>query len=451
MNYADRKAARQQPRRRLIPGLLSLAAVAVALLCSGCPPAGKSTGSNSTAGGQAASGAGSMKVQLVFSDLGLEDGYFGRLADEALSELADAGSIAYSTVGTKPEVMKDESAGDDVGLPPGSFGIENKALTPLPGMMTQAEAEAALQQAADCELLVLSAPSLVAPALQRISAGDMKAEAILLLDNNGYSAPAAPAVPVYSVSYDIRPVAFLTGVAAAASSNTGMFMVVGASTDPQANDWLDGVAAGAKYRTNGARVVTGIVQAGDDGLVSPDEFLSIFQALQSNAGAGFRCNHYILTAGRATPSIMYALSKEPTDGYCLGGYGDFRPVRPARFVGCALKRPDNALRHIFSHIQGPEDLQKLAAWNEATAASEAAAEGAEPASTAPADSTAAAGSISVGLAEGAVDFTDFDLYARFNPDGDDIQEAVESVYAEIKSGEFDYLEIMQQFKELETR
>ena len=45
----------------------------------------------------------------------------------------------------------------------------------------------------------------------------------------------------------------------------------------------------------------------------------------------------------------------------LQGWADFTAVRPSRFIGCALKRPDQALRHILGHIQGPEDLAKLAA------------------------------------------------------------------------------------------
>lgn len=416
--------------------LILLLLLALALL-TGCPPAKNGNGAaGSNNAGQSTSGtvATGISVQLVLSDLGLSDGEFARAANTALTEAADNGSIALGTLGTLPEVMKDESAGDDVGLPPGSFGIENTSPQRLPGTMTQAEAEAVLDTAADCELLVLTAPSLVDPALSRIAAGKFKAEAILLLDNDGYTAPAAPAVPVYVVSYDVTPVAFVAGVAAAASSNTGMFIAIGGSTDPDATEWLDAVYAGAKFHTNGAQMMTGIADAGEDKLVSPDEFLYVFKALMDRAGPGFRCNHYLISAGRATPSIMYALSKDPTDGYCLGGWADFTPVRPARFVGCAIKKPDQALRHILSHIQTSADLAKMAAWNQASNSGDDAAA-----------ANASQFEIRVGLDEDAVGFTSFDLYGRFNPDSDDIQDAVENIWREIRSGEFDYQATIEKF------
>lgn len=426
--------------------LLLLAVFAFALLLAGCPGKGKqqhagtASGGGDESGGAAASTA--LKVQLVLSDLGLSDGYFARQSDSQLKALAAAGSIQYVPLGKVPEAIKDEPGSDDVGLPPGAFGIESKNPVRQPGSMTQAEAEAVLDGAADCDLLVLSAPSLVQPALDRISSGKFKTEALILLDQDGWAGLSGkPVVPVYSLHYDVTPVAFVAGVAAAASSNTSMFMALASKNDPDADAWLDGAFAGARFRANGAQMLVKKLESGPDGMVTPDSFLAAYEQLKAAGGPAFQCNHFLVCLGRSTPTIMLVLSKKPTNGYCLGGWADFTSVRPSRFVGCALKKPDMALAHIFGHIQEPADLDKLAAWGEASAAAPSA------------DSAAAevrpdfGRVISVGLDEGAVGFTDLKDYSNFNPDGDDISEAVTQAIEEIKSGELDYAALIKESKE----
>jgi hypothetical protein len=52
--------------------------------------------------------------------------------------------------------------------------------------------------------------------------------------------------------------------------------------------------------------------------------------------------------------------------------------------------------------------------------------------------TAVEGIIQLGLDEDVLGFTPIDLYARFNPDGSDIGEAITQAEKIIRAGEMDY-------------
>jgi hypothetical protein len=230
---------------------------------------------------------------------------------------------------------------------------------------------------------------------------------------------------VHVVRYDVAPVAFCLGVAAAASSSTPIFSVITSEADPDAQAFRDGVFGGLKYRTNGANTLEDTVPVGPDGLVSPETFRDSILKLSRRGGEAFKqCNHYIIATGRTTPSIMYALSSNETHGYVLGGWADFTRVRPARFVCCAVKHPGKALEFIFGE-RGTATL--------------------EGAALPPGSVPSGAPEIVVGLDQGAVGLTDLNLYSRYNPDGDDIAEAVGQVFKEIEAGEFDYRATIDEF------
>jgi hypothetical protein len=381
----------------------------IALLLSACPSA-KPTGSNqaakpadSTEVTPAIKGQG-LTICLVRSDLGLGDGEFIRETDAMLAELAKAGALTYTPVGELPSAMIIEANTYDVGLPMAQGGE--------PGTMTREAAAELLDQVQPCDWLVLSAPALVAPALERITAGKLTAKAIILLDEEGWAArPESPPVPVISVRYKIKDVAFLLGVAAAQSSNNGQFVAMANENDPQAEEFLNAVAMGAKYQTSGAVTLTATLPVDPvTGLVTPETFQTAFVQIKERAGTAFAANHFVLALGRATPTIMYALTQSPVNGYVLGGYADYRQIRPARVVGCALKHPSVALRNLLEHAATGADLAQLAPQ----------------------------GYVEFGIKDEAVGFTSFDQYSRYNADGDDIRDAVVNVEALIKAGELDY-------------
>jgi hypothetical protein len=230
-------------------------------------------------------------------------------------------------------------------------------------------------------------------------------------------------VPVYVISYDIRPIAFLCGVVAAEHSNTGMFTILANAGDPHAQEFLDAAWTGAKYHTNGAIVADTILPVDSQtGLVTPETFRDGLNAIDRRMGQYFVSNHYILALGRSTPSIMHALTKQPFIGYVVGAYADYRGVREARVLGCALKHPDAALEHIFRQLQAEGELAQLAD---------------------------AQGVIEVSLAEEAVGFTDFELYSRRNSDGADLTAAVNDYWSEILAGELDVAGLISEFKSKE--
>lgn len=399
-------------------GLAVLAATA-ALCLAGCP-----AGSGGQAAGRPASQAGvqqpppAVRIALIASDMGLGDGAFVREADAELSDLAQDGVIGYQLVGELPEELTIGAGGHDVGMPHASSG--------LPGEMTLGEAEAILDTAGQSNWLVLANWQLVDPALERISSGEIQADLILVLDDEGQTSLAKnAAVPVYAISYDIRPAAFICGVAAAASSNNGMFTIMANTADPHAQDFLDAAWTGAKFHTNGAIVADTILPVDEQtGLITPETFRRLHQKLNEQMGPYFKSNHFVLALGRATPSIMDALTLEPFNGYVTGAYADYRAVRQGRVLGCALKRPGAALAYIFGRVEKGEDLAAIA------------------------DET---GAIKVGLPEDAVGFTDFDLYSRFNPDGDDIAQTVQGYWSEIQVGELDVPALIKEFRKKEQR
>lgn len=380
--------------------LLSILLCCLALCAASCPNPGQG-GKGPAAKPPAPKPV--LSACLVRTDLGLGDGYLVRESDAVLTELAKAGRITYLTVGELPKERVLEGGVGDIGLPD-QFSNE-------PGSMTLNQARALLGKAPASDLLLLSTPLLLDSALEAVAAHKLSAKAVLLLDEEGLrQRPAKPPVPVYYVRYDIRPAAFVAGVAAAASSNNGMFIVMGSSDDPQAEQFLSAVEAGLKSYTNGAQVFTTIVKADADGLISPESFSRSRDAVLKAAGPYFASNHYILCLGRATPTALYAMTQKPVDGYVVGAYADYRIVRRARVLGCALKHPGAALRYILGQPALAQGVPGLA-------------------------SVATDGLIKVGLDEDAVGFTAFDLYSRYNPDGEDIAKAVEENLAEIKAGE----------------
>lgn len=389
----------------------ALALIAVLLLAGGCPQTQQQQQNAANAPAKAVA-APALTVTLVRTDLGLADGEFVRKADASLTELAEAGRIEYQPVGDVPAPLIRVADSADVGMPvPGSKE---------PGCMTITAASSLVNEVTETGWLVLAGPTLLAHALARVTAGQLETGLILVLDDNGLAAPPVdPPVPVYIVSYDIRPVAFLLGVTAAASSNNGMFVVMVADTDPHARDFLDGVWAGAKYHTNGAVAAETMVPVDPvTGLVTPESYHAALSRVQDRMGSSFASNHYILALGRATPSIMNAVSKKPVNGYAAGGYGDFTTVRPARILGCAVKETGVVLDYIFSQPGAAPDPGALA------------------------DET---GVIAVGMEQGAVGFTDFELYTRYNPDGDDLAGELADRLAEIKAGELDVYGLIEHF------
>lgn len=383
-----------------------LAALGI-LAMAGCPAPqdGQGADGSQQAATTQAPAEPAVSVCLVRTDLGLGDGEFVREADGVLSEMAGGGFIIYQPVGDAPEPMIIEASDWDIGLPA-------PAALDQPGAMQLAEAEELLAQAGPCDWLVLAGPDLLPAALARIETGELEAQLVLLLDQDGMPGlPEETPVPLVTVRYRIKDVAFLLGVAAAQSANNGQFVAMAAETDPQAEEFLDAVSRGAKYQTNGAVTFTATLPVDEEsGLVTPEIFRIAHDRIREEAGNAFAANHYIFSLGRTTPTTMYAMTQEPIKGYVLGAYADFRQLRPARVVGCALKKPGSALRHLFDKAQSTEELVGLAD----------------------------GGYIELGLEQDAVGFTGFELYSRYNPDGEDIMEAVDGVRKLIEVDELGY-------------
>ncbi|MBN2080645.1 hypothetical protein JW859_00420 [bacterium] len=392
---------------------LLIALLALVPLITGCPAGGDGNGQasgTSTSGGSAAPAAPAIQVTLVQTDLGLDDGYLVRDAAAALTALAGRGLVDLRASGPLPQPTPAPATSYEFGLPVDGSG--------KPGEMTLAEAELLLDEVEPTQWLLLTNWLLLEPALERIADGRLQAELVLVLNDLGLLEPVAdPPVPVYVVSYDIRAIGFVSGVVAAQSSNNGMFIVMAGELDPHAQDYLDAVWAGAKYHTNGAMVAEAILPMNDrTGLVEPEIFRSVHLDLKEQKGEYFMSNHYIIAAGRSTATLLYSLAEQPTNAFVVGAYGDLRQARPARVLGCGLKHPGAVLEYIFS----------------APAAGDLAALADEQ------------GRIQVGLDQGAVGFTDFEMYSGYHPDGDDIAEAAANVWAEIAAGELDVAELIAQ-------
>jgi hypothetical protein len=345
---------------------------------------------------------------LLRTDLGLGDGYMVRLADAELAAQAKQGRITYTPVGDLPKPLEHEAGADDVGLPvPHSQN---------PGEMTLTEAEALLAQVPECDVLVISSGYLARAALEAINRSQ-QAKSLLILDEQGIpqELPAATA-PVVRLHYNVEPLAYLAGIAAAQSSTIAHFGILHAADDPQGQEFAAAAKRGAKYHSNGAWTEIQPVPVGPQGYVTADDFRKAYAALKAQGGPNWKPNHFILDLGRSTPTIMNALSKKPDNGFLVAAYGDYRPVRPARVVGCVLKQPDKALAALFKQL----DLDSLG--KDASVALKAVAP----------DSV-----FTTGLDEGAVAFTDFGLYSQYNTDGQDLAETVQRKLAQIKAGELD--------------
>jgi hypothetical protein len=388
--------------------------LAYCLLLVSCPAGGQQPGQHSAKNSNSAQQAQPwLSVCLVRSDLGIADGCYVREADEVLAGYAKESKLTYSTVGASPPVMTQEGASGEIGLPEAGVG--------QPGAMTLVQASALLDTVPKCDLLILGSAYLLPAALQRISAGKLQAGAVLLLDDLGWQAQKAPPVPVYHFSYEIDEVAFLCGVAAAASSNTGKFVILATNVDPEAKNFLDAARAGAFFYTNGAQVRGAIIPAEPDGVITPENFGACFSSLRNKAGQAFSqaCNHYIIDCGRASPTVMYALTEKPYSGFVAGAYADFRQIRPARVIGCAIKHPGEMLKRLFS-MPAPG----------AQASTPALARGL-PGLKAALPSTV----LRLGLSEGVVGMAGYDLYKRYNSDGDDLDGAVAAAQGQILDGE----------------
>jgi hypothetical protein len=282
--------------------------------------------------------------------------------------------------------------------------------------MTLSEAAELLSQVPPCAVLVISSGYLLPRVLDAARGGKVQAKALLLLDEEGMGGlPPQPPLPVFRLRYDIRHMAFLGGIAAAQSSTTAHFAVMYAKDDPQGERFAAAAKAGAKYRSNGAWTETFGVEVGPDGYITAAQFTAAFQAIHKQGGTSWTPDHYILDLGRSTPTIMNALSKKPTLAYLVGAYADYRQVRPAHVIGCALKLPGKALAALLAQpapaALASDPVQALRA------------------------ATDKEGVFLAGLDSGAVGFTDFTLYARSNNDADEIEKVVEEKKKLIQSGE----------------
>jgi hypothetical protein len=363
-----------------------------------------------------------------------------READSALTALAESGVISYTRIGELPPELKVEARSGDIGLPhKPDVAPAGQKLTLEdrdPGSMSLTEGIALLDQGRDCDVLVLSSAVLVSSAIAHWETDKLPFKALVLLDQDYWPDRQLCAVrqlPIFTFTYDVAPVAFLAGVAASASSNNASFIAIGSKDDPQSTLWLDGAYAGAKWQSNGTSMMTTRVPSGPEGLVLPQDYKDAMARLRQIAGPTFACNHYLVCAGRSTPSIAYALSSAPSSGYIAAGWADYRQVRPARFVGCALKHPGAALSWLFgpgAQSAGGRQFHALLA----------------PGS--PAAAAASIVELPVGLAEGAVGFSDFNLYKQFNPDGADIEKAVLDAQSQIEADELDVRQIMEKYKRL---
>lgn len=421
---------------RSLRPFLTAAALAFCLLASACPgKPQKASGSLPSSPGQPLP-----RVSLLCTDLGLADGAYVREADSALSALAENGVITYTRIGELPPALTVEARSGDVGLP--HMQAQTAAGEKLtleerdPGSMSLTEAIALLNEGRDCDVLVVSSAMLVSSAIAHWETDKLPFKALILLDQDYWPDRKLCAVrelPIFTFSYDVAPVAFLAGVAASASSNNASFIAIGSKDDPQSTLWLDAAYAGAKWQSNGTSMMTTRVPSGPEGLVLPQDYKDAMARLRKIAGPNFACNHYLVCTGRSTASIAYALSSAPSSGYIAAGWADYRQVRPARFVGCALKHPGAALSWLFgpgAQSTGGRQFHALLAPG------------------APPSEGASIVELPVGLAEGAVGFSEFNLYKQFNPDGDDIEKAVLDAQSQIEAGELDVHSIMEKYRRL---
>jgi basic membrane lipoprotein Med (substrate-binding protein (PBP1-ABC) superfamily) len=386
----------------LMTGLLTIAA------CVDRKQAGPSASNTVNSPAQQSAASKLPRFSLALTDLGLADGAFAREAAEALQQASSAGRIQLELIGKMPEALSTEAGAEDIGLPvPGGGG---------PGAMTLSEAQAVLQDLGGTDILVISSGYLLNRVLDMVAENADKVKAIVLLDEQGMAdLPTQTPVPVFRIRYDIRHMAFVCGVTAASDAASAHFGILYAADDPQGEEFAAAAAAGARYQSNGSWVESIAVPVESSGSIEAGVFQRKFAELQAEGGPNWKPRRFILALGRATPAIANALSKKPTNAHIIGAYADYRMVRPARVMGCALKRPGKALSALLSRI----DLDLAS--DDPVAALRAV--------------TDEDGIFMVGLDEDAVSFTSFDLYTRYNINTEDVGKTVEMVIGSIRAGE----------------
>jgi hypothetical protein len=371
------------------------------LLLAGCP-GGKPQGTAP----KSSSNEQKLKVTLLRTDLGLGDGELVRDADAALAKLAQQGDIDYTPLGDLPPAMVNEGGSGDIGLPDSERPPGSKAV----GLMKRAEADDLARKIAAADAVVCSSPVTANMVLKQIASAKLKVPALIVLDDVGPKLDAPPdGTTISSCSYEVKEAAYLLGVAAGVSSKSQAFAMFTSTTDPNADTLVKAFTNGVHNRMTGGNVYAEQVMPDADEIVAPADFTGAFSAIMADPNR--KIDHFIVFCGRATPSIMYGLSSKPTNGFLLGGYGDFTQVRPARVVGCIVKHPGVALESTFNGVTSAADLAARLTPDH----------------------------LKLTFQNGGVDVSDFSAYAHYNQDAEDIADAVEQVRSEIEGGEIDVM------------
>ena len=368
----------------------------------GCP-GGKTSGNTPK---PATPNTPKLKVTLLRTDLGLGDGDLVRDADDTLHKLDQQGDIEYAPVGDLPEAMVNEGGSGDIGLPDAERPPGSKPV----GLMKGAEVEELANQIDDAEVVICSNSIVANSVLKQAAAAKGKLGAIIVLDDVGPKLEAAPSGTTVSVfKYDVKEAAYLLGVAAGFSSRSQAFAMFTSTTDPNADTLYKAFVNGMHNPMTGGNVYHEAVTPDADDIVLPADFTRAFESIMSDPNR--KIDHFVVFCGRATPSIMYGLSSKPTNGYLLGGYGDFTQVRPARVVGCIVKHPGLGLKRLFEGARSLKELQDQLAQG-----------------------------ITLTFKEGAVNLTDFNAYANYNQDAEKIAEGVKTARSQIEGGEIDVMQ-----------
>ncbi|MCB1217334.1 hypothetical protein KDL44_08065 [bacterium] len=402
--------------------LCTLFTISCLLLLCGCPPPAGKTGGTSTGAGGSSTGqtsgtntpqaarAHDQDVVLIASDLGLGDGWRVRQMNGLLSALAAGSEVRYRLVGELPREIEFGEVTPEVGFP--------DPASELPGSMTDLEGAALLDQLGSCDWLLLSSGYLLEPALQRISAGSLKAGAVLVMDEAGsQNVVNGSGVPVMRIRFDICHAAFMAGAAAANSSNVAHFVLLGAEDDPQAGEFMTAAEAGMKYVSPSAWIKQAVLPVDSRGMVTPQTFRQEHVRLLNEAGQNFNSSHYILDLTRSNAYITSLIADRngPLNGYISGGYEDLRVLGDSRVLTFGLKRPEVALGWLLQHCPDAAALQAEA---NPDGVIMFGLKGSRP-----------------GLEESAVGYTPLDLYTRYNPDGPDIAQELERIWKEVEAGE----------------
>lgn len=390
---------------------IAISVMGLLLLC-GCPPPAKEgssatdqPGSNEVETGRTEK----LHVALLASDMGLGDGWNVRQLDGLLEGREAAGGIEYTLVGELPREIAFGEIGADVGFPDPESEI--------PGSMTELQGAALLDEAPQCDWLVLSSGYLLQHALEKVAAGSLDVGAIIVAEECGsQDVQLEGSVPVYIMRFDICHAAFMAGAVAARSNNVAHFMLFGAEDDPQVDDFMRAAVAGLQYVSPSAWVKQAVMPVDSRGMVLPDTFRDTHVELLSDAGENFNTNHYILDLTRSNAYVMSLIADPagPLNGYASAGYQDLRHLAESRILTIGLKKPEVALAWMLDHAGEDGDLSQYTEENRIM--------------------FGLPGSLP-GLEESAVGYTDLDLYSRFNYDGPEIGEDMATWWSEIVSGE----------------